>query len=148
MFTPFIPGSIATTSFAKCFTLKKLRGCLALLLSLLFSGPLLAQQRIPLEVLASGHLVVKATVNGVEGRFIFDTGGGVNVLTQKFAQRLKGLQKQDGRLTAFRAIGDRLDVDLYTAQSITIGSFGANSTALTVYAGELGNSGAWMGCLP
>lgn len=112
--------------------------CLALLLSLLFSVSLQAQQRIPLEVLPSGHIVVKATVNGVEGRFIFDTGGGINLLTQKFAQRVKGLQKQDGRLTAFRAIGDRLDLELYTAKSITVGTFVANSTTLTVYEGELG----------
>ncbi|GGF15236.1 retropepsin-like aspartic protease [Hymenobacter cavernae] len=111
---------------------------LALLISLLFSVPLQAQQRIPLEVLPSGHIVVKAAINGVEGRFIFDTGGGINLLTQKFAQRVKGLQKQDGRLTAFRAIGDRLDVELYTAKSITVGAFVANSTTLTVYEGELG----------
>jgi hypothetical protein len=111
---------------------------LALFSSLLFSVPLPAQQRIPLEVLPSGHIVVKATVNGVEGRFIFDTGAGMNLLTKKFAQRVNGLTKQDGRFTAFRAIGDRLDVELYTAKSITLGTFVTNSTALTVYEGEIG----------
>jgi hypothetical protein len=111
---------------------------LALLLNLLFAVFLQAQQRLPLEVLPSGHLVVKATVNGVEGRFIFDTGAGMNLLTKKFAQRVNGLQKQDGRFTAFRAIGDRLDVELYTAKSIMLGAFVTNSTALTVYEGEIG----------
>lgn len=117
--------------------IRKRISCLTLFISLLLSISLQAQQRIPLEVLPSGHTVVKATVNGVEGRFIFDTGAGMNVLTKKFAQRVNGLEKQDGRFTSFRAIGDRLDVDLYTAKSITLGGFVANSTALTVYEGEI-----------
>lgn len=97
-----------------------------------------AQQRIPLEVLPSGHLLLKAKVNGVEGNFILDTGAGLNLVTRDFAQRVGGLQKQDGRFTGFRAIGDRLDLDLYSAKSIQLGSFAANSTTLSVYEGRLG----------
>ncbi|MGI4872134.1 MAG: retropepsin-like aspartic protease [Janthinobacterium lividum] len=97
-----------------------------------------APQRLPLEVLPTGHIVVNATVNGVAGRFFLDTGAGVTVLTQQFAQRVPGLQRQDGRFTGFRAIGDRLDLPLYAAPTITVGRYVAAKANCCVYAGEMG----------
>ncbi|WP_333802580.1 hypothetical protein [Sphingobacterium multivorum] len=36
-------------------------------------------QSLPLQLLASGHIVVEAEIEGKKGNFIFDTGGGVNL---------------------------------------------------------------------
>lgn len=98
----------------------------------------LAPERVPMEVLPSGHLVVRATVNGVEGRFLLDTGAGLPVLTQAFIRRVRGLQPQDGRFTGFRAIGERIDVPLYTARTLAVGRLVTTGLSLGMYAGELG----------
>lgn len=82
-----------------------------------------AQLVIPIEIIPQGHIMVKAKVNGVEGNFVFDTGGGLNVVTKKFAEKLSNFPKQDGGFTGFRATGERIDADLYTAQSITVGGY-------------------------
>lgn len=84
---------------------------------------LFAQWVVPIEITPEGHILVKAAVNGVEGNFIFDTGAGLNVVTKKFADKLNKLPKQDGGFTGFRATGERLDIDLYTAQTITVGGY-------------------------
>ena len=97
-----------------------------------------APELVPLEVLPSGHLVVKAKINGIEGRFILDTGAGIPLVTQQFAQRVSGLAQQDGRFTGFRATGERLTLPLYTARTLTIGSLVVPELTLGMYAGDMG----------
>ncbi len=69
-------------------------------------------QKIPFQLLPSGHIVVSATVDGKPGSFIFDTGGGINLFFDDYA---KGLNQQStyNFLTAFRATGERMDIPLY-----------------------------------
>ncbi|WP_313992487.1 retropepsin-like aspartic protease [Xanthocytophaga flava] len=86
----------------------------------------------PVEVLPSGHIIIKASVNGVEGKFFFDTGGGINLLTKKFADKVKNIKKEDGYFTGFRATGERLDVPLYKAQTISIGNWTYKQPTLTI----------------
>lgn len=81
-----------------------------------------AQQEIPLTVLPSGHVQVKASVDGVEGNFILDTGAGLTVFTKTFFDKLRHAKLQDGGYTAFRATGERVDVDLYTVPDMVLGS--------------------------
>ena len=81
-----------------------------------------AQEKIPIEILKSGHIILKAKINAIEGNFIFDTGAGITVLTKKFSNKLHNIEKQDGVLTAFRATGERQDVDLYTVNDFRIGN--------------------------
>lgn len=76
-------------------------------------------QKMPIQILPSGHIIVKANVDGKDGNFIFDTGGGINLLFDSFA---KGL-KQKGTynfLTAHRATGERMDVPLFESKKITL----------------------------
>jgi len=42
------------------------------------------KDEIPFELLPSGHILVKAKIDSVEGSFIFDTGAGITVFTKKF----------------------------------------------------------------
>ncbi|MDM1297150.1 aspartyl protease family protein [Empedobacter falsenii] len=80
-------------------------------LSLIISSQLYSQ-KIPIQVLPSGHIIAKAKVDGKEGNFIFDTGGGINLFFDNFAKDLK--QKSTYNfLTAYRATGERIDAPLY-----------------------------------
>jgi predicted aspartyl protease len=97
-----------------------------------------AQKSIPFEITPAGHILIKATVNGVTGNFLFDTGGGLTLLTKTFSNKLSGLHKQDGGYTAFRATGEKMNVDLYDATSLTIGAYEEKAPVLTIIDVNLG----------
>ncbi|WP_312555204.1 aspartyl protease family protein [Empedobacter brevis] len=86
----------------------------------LFSIILVTQlfaQKIPLQLLPSGHIITKATIDGKEGNFIFDTGGGINLFFENFAKDLK--QKESYNfLTAYRATGERIDAPLFKNEEV------------------------------
>jgi len=79
------------------------------------------ENEIPFQLLPSGHLLVKASVEGIEGNFIFDTGAGITVFVKQFSDKLKALKKEDGGYTGFRATGERLDIDLYQVKDFNLG---------------------------
>ncbi|HLT86257.1 MAG TPA: hypothetical protein VKZ57_01630 [Sphingobacterium sp.] len=58
------------------------------IIPLIISTQLYAQ-KIPIDILPSGHIITKATIDGKEGNFIFDTGGGINLFFESFAKDLK-----------------------------------------------------------
>jgi len=64
-------------------------------------------QRLPLQVLPSGHILVSAEIEGKKGNFIFDTGGGINLFFDEFASALKKKETYNF-LTAFRATGEKI----------------------------------------
>ncbi|MBC3539646.1 aspartyl protease family protein [Rufibacter sediminis] len=105
---------------------------------LTLASPLLAQTVIPLEIAPQGHILVKAKINGVEGNFILDTGGGLLVLTKSFASKVTGLRQQDGGFTGFRATGERLDVDLFTAAEFAMADYRQKDVTLSVLDANLG----------
>lgn len=78
---------------------------------------------IPFELLPSGHILVKAEVDGVQGSFIFDTGAGLTVFTKEFFHKLPHAVKEDGGYTGFRATGERLDIDLFLVNNMVLGNF-------------------------
>lgn len=77
---------------------------------------------IPFQLLGSGHLLVKAKADGVEGNFIFDTGAGITVFTKTYFDKLKHVTPEDGGYTGFRATGERLDIDLFLVKDFEFGS--------------------------
>lgn len=87
---------------------------------------------IPFTLLGSGHILVKATINNVEGNFIFDTGAGLNLLTKKFADNVKDLKKTDGFYTGHRATGEEIVADLWDTKSLEIGNQKLNAEKFTV----------------
>jgi hypothetical protein len=91
-----------------------------------------AQSAIPFTITAQGHIMVKASINGVEGNFIFDTGSGLTAITKAFASKINGLTKEDGDLTLFRATGEKMAVDLYKVNALSLGSFVEQNPQLTV----------------
>ncbi len=74
-------------------------------------------QKIPIQILPSGHILAKASVDGKEGNFIFDTGGGINLFFKSFADDLQRKESYNF-LTAYRATGERIDAPLYKSQEV------------------------------
>lgn len=74
-------------------------------------------QKIPFQLMPSGHILVEATVEGKKGNFIFDTAGGINLFFNDFAKDLK--EKNTYHFfTAFRATGERIDAPLYKSENL------------------------------
>ena len=86
---------------------------------------------IPFELLGSGHILITAKVNNVEGNFIFDTGAGLNLLTKKFADKVTNLKKTDGFYTGHRATGEEIVSDLWDSESLEIGGFSSKAQKFT-----------------
>ncbi|WP_346319684.1 aspartyl protease family protein [Chitinophaga sp. YIM B06452] len=83
---------------------------------------LAAHSQVPIQVMESGHITVKAKVDGVEGNFILDTGAGLTVFTKSFFEKIPHKAAVDGGFTAFRATGERLDIDLYKVYNFQLGA--------------------------
>lgn len=78
----------------------------------------LFSQKTPINLLPSGHILAKATIEGKEGNFIFDTGGGINLFFDSFAKDLK--QKSTYNfLTAYRATGEKMVIPIYKNDQVT-----------------------------
>ncbi|HEA30489.1 MAG TPA: hypothetical protein ENH91_10920 [Leeuwenhoekiella sp.] len=88
---------------------------------------------IPFNLTPNGHIVIKATVNNVEGDFIFDTGAGVHLLTAKFAEKVKNLKKTTHFHTGHRATGEALETDLWQAKSLDLGALHLENQMVAVY---------------
>lgn len=69
-----------------------------------------------------GRLVyIEATVNGIPGKFLLDTGGGITLLTPDLA-RSTGCGAHGG-LTGFRMTGERVAFQKCGSVDVTIGSY-------------------------
>jgi hypothetical protein len=75
--------------------------------------------QIPFELNSSGHIIIKAKIDNVEGKFIFDTGAGLNAVFKKFSQKLKSV-KTNNFFVGHRATGEALEVELYNAKSFMV----------------------------
>lgn len=86
---------------------------------------------IPFTLLESGHILIKAKVNNIEGNFIFDTGAGLNLLTKKFADKVPNLKKTDGFYIGHRATGEAIDCNLWNSETLEIGSLNSKAQKFT-----------------
>jgi len=75
-------------------------------------------QIIPFKLLPSGHIVVQAKIEGVEGNFIFDTGAGINLFFNDFAAKLPNKPSSYNFFTGFRATGERLDIPMFKNKEV------------------------------
>lgn len=88
---------------------------------------------IPFTLTNNGHIIISAEVNGIEGNFVFDTGAGLNLLTKKFADKVKDLEKTQHFTTGHRATGEELKSDLWNSKTLKIGDFKINKAQFAVY---------------
>lgn len=64
-------------------------------------------QVIPLQTATGGVQTIEASIDGKRGTFLFDSGFGVSAVTPVMAKRINC--RPWGRITGFRAIGERVD---------------------------------------
>lgn len=93
------------------------------------------QTILPIEISKSGHLYVKAKINGVEGNFIFDTAGGLHVVSNQFYQKIKSFGSDSSYFTAFRHTGERLDLPVHQVSKVSLGTIEQENAWVGVYAG-------------
>lgn len=98
-----------------------------------------AQSYVPFTLSNEGHILIKAKINGVEGNFIFDTGAGLTLITKSFSEKIGHVEKQDGGYTGFRATGEQLSMDMYKANTLSVGNFVERDPGLTIIDANLGN---------
>ena len=106
---------------------------------LLFSTVFYAQHytkekiEIPFKLSPNGHIMIKASVNGVPGNFVFDTGAGMNLLTKDFADKIGNLEKTTHFYTGHRATGEAITSDLYQSEVLKIANFSIEDEQFAVY---------------
>lgn len=93
------------------------------------SGPI----DVPFTLTSDGHIIIPAMVNGVEGKFIFDTGAGINLLTQDFADKIKDLEQTNHFITGHRATGEEIQSDIWNSDALVIGGFKVNNAIFSVF---------------
>jgi|JI8StandDraft_1071087.scaffolds.fasta_scaffold106304_2 hypothetical protein len=93
------------------------------------------QTTLPIEISKSGHLYIKATINGVEGNFMFDTAGGLHVVSNQFYQKIKLFKGDSSYFTAFRHTGERLDLPIHQFSKVSLGTIEQKNAWVGVYAG-------------
>jgi hypothetical protein len=104
----------------------------ALAFALGMSGSAMAgsPEVLPLHAIAGVGLVMDAEVDGHPGRFLFDTGWGVTAVTPVVAASI-GCRPW-GRVTGFRAIGERLDSQRCNAATFKVRGFQARAPEVLV----------------
>jgi hypothetical protein len=76
-----------------------------------------ATRVVPYELLMGEYLIVEVVVaDTIADRWMLDTGAGGNIVSQKLFDRLTCTPA--GRLTGFRMMGERLDIDMYQVSSL------------------------------
>lgn len=91
------------------------------------------QINIPFTLSPNGHIIVKAKVNGIEGKFVFDTGAGMNLLTKEFADKINDLEITHHFTTGHRATGEEIQSDIWYSKILEIGDFKIKKEIFAVY---------------
>ena len=93
--------------------------CACLLIAAAANGTENSGTEIALKPYIAGLRVVEMRVEERKGQFIFDSAGGLSLVTPEFS-RAVGLQPF-GRLTAFRHTGERMDFQRVPVRAVSIG---------------------------
>ena len=106
-----------------------------LLFSIVFYAQHYTKEKIeiPFKLSPNGYIMIKASVNGIPGNFVFDTGAGMNLLTKDFADKIDNLEKTTHFYTGHRATGEAITSDLYHSEVLDIGDFSIENEQFAVY---------------
>ena len=85
---------------------------------------------LPLSASSAGIETIKATVDGQEGTYLFDSGIGTSGVTPAVAAAIGC--KPWSKITGFRATGERLDVPRCNNSTVKIGAFATTLPQLSV----------------
>jgi len=90
------------------------------------------QINIPFTLSENGYIIIPVTINGIEGKYVFDTGAGINLLFKKSAEKIKDLEKTNHFYTGHRGTGEGLEIDLWKTKSLEISNFKVNDETFGV----------------
>lgn len=97
-------------------------------------APQTQQEEIPITILKSGHIIIPTIANDtINGNFIFDTGGGIEVISSKFFDKIKSNSTRVGLFTGFRNNGERLDLKTYRINNLQIGNLIKKDIIVGIY---------------
>lgn len=92
-------------------------------------------QTVPLKVTDNGFLFVTVSINdSITADFLLDTGGGMNVLSNKIYQKIKPTAKFHSFETGFRHDGERIDGEILQIPSMSIDSYKLTDVLTGMYA--------------
>ncbi|RXK83483.1 retropepsin-like aspartic protease [Filimonas effusa] len=76
---------------------------------------------IPFTLAGSGHIIIKATMDGEEGNFVFDTGAGLNAVFGKYAKKLHA-QPTHHFFVGHRSTGEEIAANLLVSKELSLGT--------------------------
>lgn len=88
--------------------------------------------RIKLKLLKTNHFEMKATINGVKGRFILDTGAS-NTLVSESSIDLFNLHVEASEVKVTGAGASNMDSQISKRNSLTIGKWKAERAAIVLF---------------
>lgn len=88
--------------------------------------------RIKLKLLKTNHFEMKATINGVKGRFILDTGAS-NTLVSESSIDLFNLHVEASDVKVTGAGASNMDSQISKRNSLTIGKWKAERAAIVLF---------------
>jgi hypothetical protein len=97
-----------------------------------------AHTSVPFTFTTEGHILVDRSINGVAGKFIFDTGAGMTAISKKYADKVNSLIKQEAGFTGIRETGEKLSIDLYRGKSLLVGPFMESNPQMGVIDSDFG----------
>lgn len=86
---------------------------------------------IPLKTYIAGLRLVEVKIEGSTGQFIFDSAGGLSLITPEFSRAL-GFEPF-GRLTAFKHTGERIQFQRIPARRLSVGGVRMRQTELVLF---------------
>lgn len=88
--------------------------------------------RIKLKLLKSNHFEMRATINGVKGRFILDTGASNTLIDQQLGEEFKlKIKKADVKVTGAGATD--MDSQISTANHLKIGKWSNRRSMIVLF---------------
>ena len=89
-----------------------------------FLSSTLSAQVIPFSENEDGNIIIISKFNdSIQANMIFDTGGGLNVISNRFFQKIKNSAVFQHYFTGFRHDGDRIDFEIYKIPALSVGNF-------------------------
>jgi hypothetical protein len=102
---------------------KRIRSILIIISVIVLSfGKARAQTEIPLEINDGGYIYLNVKINDqITAKFLFDTGAGVNVISDNLYNTIRQTTKEGGLHTGTRHNGEKITGPMYQVPSITLG---------------------------